>query len=216
MSTAFSATEHTTLRRDDRASFDADTIHAILDAAPLCHVGIVDRGRPVVIPMLHVRIGDTLMLHGSHATRLFRTMKGTPVVCVTVTILDGLVLARSAFHHSANYRSVVLFGRPEQITDPEARRSALDALVDKTAPGRRPYLRPMTDKEIQGTAMVAIPIEEASAKIRTGPPIDDEADHELPIWAGVVPVSLQYGDPVPDPRLHPDATAPEVPGFFHP
>ena len=143
-------------------------------------------------------------------------MKNAPVVCVTTTILHGLVLARSAFHHSANYRSVVLFGRPGQITDLVAKRTALDALVDKTAPGRRPHLRPMTDKEVQGTALIAIPIDEASAKVRTGPPVDDEDDYALAIWAGVVPVSLHYGDPVPDPLLHPDATAPAVAGFFHP
>lgn len=211
MSTRFEPTTHTAVRRHDRASYDAELIHSILDEAAICHVGLVDQGRPVVIPMLHVRMGDDLILHGAHTTRSFRAMKGGDTVCVTATIMDGLVLARSAFHHSVNYRSVVVFGNPRPVTDPDVKRSALDALTDKVTPGRRPTLRPMTAKELRSTAVVAVPIEEASAKVRTGPPVDDEADYGLPIWAGVVPVRLAYGHPIPDP-----ATSVDVPDHLRP
>jgi nitroimidazol reductase NimA-like FMN-containing flavoprotein (pyridoxamine 5'-phosphate oxidase superfamily) len=186
----------------------------VLDETALCHVGLIDRDRPIVVPTLHVRVGDVVYLHGSPATRLFRSMKAGAMVCLTATILDGWVLARSAFHHSANYRSVVVFGQVEVVTDIERRRAALDALTDRIAPGRRETLRPMTDKEVRGTAVVSIPIVEASAKVRTGPPVDDEADYSLPIWAGVVPVTTSYGAPVPDPLLHPAANLPDHLGFF--
>lgn len=199
--------EHTRVRRDDRARYDTETIHAILDEAPLCHVGFVDGGRPVVIPILHARVGPRVLLHGSPATRLFRLLKTGPEVCVTATILDGLVLARSAFHHSANYRSVVLFGRPEPITDLTERRRALDALTDRLVPGRRPHLRPMTDRELQGTAVLGLDIDSASAKVRTGPPVDDEEDLTWPVWSGVVPMTSRYGEPIPDPHSTSDLPA---------
>lgn len=214
MSTSLPRTPHTTLRRSDRGSYDLEAIHRVLDEAQLCHVGLIDCDRPVVVPTLHVRVDDVVYLHGSPATRLFRRMKAGVDVCLTATILDGWVLARSAFHHSANYRSVVMFGHPDPVVDLDTKRTALDALTDRIAPGRRPTLRPMTDKEVRGTAVMAIPITEASAKARTGPPVDDDADYELPIWAGVVPVSTSYGAPVPDPRLHPAATLPDHLGFF--
>lgn len=205
---------HTRVRYAARGHYDAETIHSILDEAMFAHVGLIDRDRPVVIPMLHVRINDSLILHGSPATRFFRHLKTGPTICVTATLLDGLVLARSAFHHSLNYRSVVVFGEPAPIKDLEEKRAALDLLTDKLVPGRRSGLRPMTEKEVRGTSVLALPISEASAKVRSGPPVDEEDDYALPIWAGVVPAGIRYGAPVPDPRLHPDATTPEHLGFF--
>jgi nitroimidazol reductase NimA-like FMN-containing flavoprotein (pyridoxamine 5'-phosphate oxidase superfamily) len=190
--------ERSRIRRDDRARYDRASIDAVLDEAVFCHVGVIDEGRPVVIPMLHARVDDHLLLHGSPATRLFRLLKTRPEICVTATVIDGLVLARSAFHHSTNYRSVVLFGRPEPVTDLEERARALDALTDRLVPGRRPHLRPMTEKEIRGTAMVRLPISEASSKYREGPPIDDEEDRNWPVWAGVLPMMTTFGTPVPD------------------
>lgn len=206
--------QRTAVRYAARGAYDRGTIDAVLDEALLCHVGFIDRGSPVVIPMLHARTGDDLLLHGSPATRMFRLLKRSPEVCVTVTLVDGLVLARSAFHHSANYRSVVVYGRPEPVEDLDRRRAALDAFVDKLVPGRREHLRPMTTKEVRGTAVVRIPIGEASAKLRTGPPVDDDADYALPIWAGVIPMSTVHGDPIPDPRQHEDAMMPDHVAFF--
>ncbi len=207
-------TDRTTVRREERSSYDRSEIEAILDQALFCHVGFVDDGRPVVIPMLHARLGEHVYLHGSPATRMFRLFKKGHDVSVAVTLMDGLVLARSAFDHSANYRSVVLFGRTEAIEDLDERTAVLDAFTDKLVPGRRPSLRPMTEKEVRATAVVRVPMIEASAKIRTGPPVDDEADYALPIWAGVIPILTSFGEPIPDPRQHPDATEPDHLGFF--
>lgn len=207
-------TANTAVRREERASYDRADIYSILDEALYCSIAFEDGGRPVVIPTLHARIGDALYLHGSPATRLFRVLKQGPQVCVSVTLMDGLVLARSAFNHSANYRSVVLFGVTEPITDLSERRQVLDAFTDKLVPGRRPHLRPMSDKEVRATAVMRLPIDEAAAKIRRGPPLDDEPDYELPIWAGVIPIVTSYGAPIPDPIQHPDATEPEHLGFF--
>lgn len=191
--------ERATVRRSDRGSYDRETIEAILDEAPYAHVGFVaDDGSPAVVPMLHARIGSHLYLHGGHASRIMRTMRRGTEICVTVTILDGLVLARSAFHHSANYRSAMVFGRPETVEDLDARASVLDAYTDKLVPGRRPHLRPMTDKEVRATTVIALSIDEASAKIRSGPPIDDEDDLDLGIWAGVIPLRLRADTPLPD------------------
>ncbi len=207
-------TPRTTVRREERSSFDRNEIYAVLDEALYCNVGFVDGDRPVVIPTLHARIGDDLLLHGSPATRLFRLLKKGPEICVSVTLMDGLVLARSAFNHSANYRSVVVFGKTTALTKLDERREALDAFTDKLVPGRRASLREMTDKEVRATAVMSLPISEASAKIRSGPPVDEDEDYELPIWAGVIPMGTVYGDPVPDPRLHPDATEPDHLVFF--
>lgn len=207
-------TPNTAVRREERASYDRADIYSILDEALYCSIAFEDGGRPVVIPTLHARIGNSLYLHGSPATRLFRVLKQGPQVCVSVTLMDGLVLARSAFNHSANYRSVVLFGVTEPITDLSERRQVLDAFTDKLVPGRRPHLRPMSDKEVRATAAMRLPIDEAAAKIRRGPPLDDEPDYELPIWAGVIPIVTSYGAPIPDPIQHPDATEPEHLGFF--
>ena len=191
--------ERATVRRSDRGSYDRDTIDSILDEAMVAHVGfLADDESPVVVPMLHARIDSDLYLHGGHASRIMRTLRQGSEICVTVTILDGLVLARSAFHHSANYRSVIVFGRPLTVEDLEEKAAVLDAYTDKIVPGRRPHLRPMTEKEVRATTVVALPIHEASAKIRSGPPIDDEADLDLDIWAGVIPLSLTPGHPVAD------------------
>ena len=209
-------TPSTEVRRQERSSYDRDTIYSILDESLTCHVGFVHEGRPVVIPMLHVRVDDELLLHGSPASRLFRLFKQGTEVCVEVTILDGLVLARAAFDHSANYRSVVVFATPRPVVGLDERRQALDLFTDKIVPGRRPHLRAMTEKEVRATAVFALPIVEASAKIRSGPPVDEEEDYALPIWAGVIPIETRFGDPVPDPRQHPDATEPAHLGFFRP
>jgi nitroimidazol reductase NimA-like FMN-containing flavoprotein (pyridoxamine 5'-phosphate oxidase superfamily) len=202
-------TQRATVRRDDRAAYDRQTIYDILDEAYFAHVGFVSGGSPVVIPMLHARIDDTLYLHGGPASRIMRTLKNGPEICVTVTLLDGLVLARSAFHHSANYRSVVAFGRPTVIGDLDHRRAVLDAYTDKLVPDRRPHLREMTDKEVRGTVVLSMLLDEASAKVRTGGPIDDAEDMELDIWAGVIPLSLTAGDPIDDPLMRPGIMRPD-------
>ncbi|MFN0088868.1 MAG: pyridoxamine 5'-phosphate oxidase family protein [Acidimicrobiales bacterium] len=196
-------TARTTVRRlPERGRYDRATVHAILDEGFVCHVGFVWDGRPAVIPTAYGRVGDTLYLHGSPASRMLRTLRGEGVdCCVTVTLVDGLVLARSAFHHSINYRSVVVFGRATEVRDPAEKAAALDAFVDHVHPGRRGALRATTEAELRATLVLALPIEEASAKLRAGPPIDDEEDYELAIWAGVVPLSLTPGPPAPDPRL---------------
>lgn len=201
-------TARSTVRRADRASYDREVIYTILDEAYFAHVGFVADGSPVVIPMLHARIDDTLYLHGGPASRIMRTLKDGPEICVTVTLLDGLVLARSAFHHSANYRSVVAFGRPTVINDLDERRMVLDAYTDKLVPDRRPHLREMTDKEVRATVVLAMPLDEVSAKMRTGGPIDDPEDMELDIWAGVIPFSLSPGDPIEDPLMRPGISQP--------
>jgi nitroimidazol reductase NimA-like FMN-containing flavoprotein (pyridoxamine 5'-phosphate oxidase superfamily) len=210
---AFTPGPHTTVRRSDRARYERDEIYRIVDEAELCHVGFIHDGRPAVIPMLHVRAGDSIMLHGAHPSRLARSLEGQ-VVSITATILDGWVLAKSAFHHSANYRSAVLYGRAERVHDHTRKAQVLNALTERIVPGRPATLRPTTDKEVRGTALLEIPITEASAKVRTGPPVEDDADLDLPIWAGVIPVVRTFGDPVPAHDLHPDATEPDHLGFF--
>lgn len=202
-------TARTTVRRDDRAVYDRRAIYDILDEAYFAHVGFVSEGSPVVIPMLHARIDDALYLHGGPASRIMRTLKHGTEICVTVTLLDGLVLARSAFHHSANYRSVVAFGRPTVVADLDQRRTVLDAYTDKLVPDRRPHLRQMTDKEVRGTVVLAMPLDEASAKVRVGGPVDDEEDMDLDIWAGVIPLSLAAGDPIDDPLMRPGIPRPD-------
>lgn len=188
-------------RVPERGEYDRAVIDQILDEAMICHVGIVaSGGHPIVIPTIHARSGDTLYIHGSAASRLLRSMKSGDEICVTVTLLDGLVVARSAFHNSMNYRSVVILGTPRIVDDPAEKLAALETVTDHVIPGRWAQSREVLDKEIKGTLVVALPIEEASAKIRTGPPIDDEADYSLPIWAGIVPLSTVAGPPIPDDR----------------
>jgi nitroimidazol reductase NimA-like FMN-containing flavoprotein (pyridoxamine 5'-phosphate oxidase superfamily) len=205
---SFEPTDLTRVRRHpERARYDAATIHAVLDQAPFCNVGFVDRGRAVVLPMLHARIGDRLLLHGASESRLMRSLPGTEV-CVTATIFDGLVLARSAAHHSANFRSVVVFGRIRPIDDSTERLAALEAFTEKLLPGRWKETRPPTEAEVNGTAIVEITIEQASAKVRSGPPSDDAENLESGAWAGVVPFRLAAGEPEPAPGLPADVELP--------
>jgi uncharacterized protein len=191
----------TVQRRAARGAYDRELIHAILDEALVCHVGFEVDGQPYVIPATHARAGDRLLLHGSAASRMLRVLAGGAPVCVTVTLLDGLVLARSAFHHSMNYRSVVVLGTAVAIADRAAKREALRALVDHVLPGRSAEVRPPTDAELDATLVLELPIAEASAKVRAGPPIDDAEDLGVPCWAGVLPVALRPGAPEPDPLL---------------
>jgi uncharacterized protein len=192
-------TPRTTVRRlPKRGVYDAATVHAILDEALICHVGFVVDGDPVVIPTIHTRVGETLYFHGSAASRMLRTLRDGVTACVTATILDGLVLARSAFHHSMNYRSAVVFGLAREVTSDDEKRLALEALVEHVVRGRSAESRPPNEKEMRATLVLALPITEASAKIRMGGPVDDEEDYALPVWAGVLPLTLTPGVPVPD------------------
>ena len=193
----------TTVKRlPTRGAYERATVDAILDEALICHVGFVHTdGHPVVIPTIHARRGDHLYLHGSPASQMLRAAKRGVEVCVTVTLLDELVLARSAFHHSMNYRSVVVFGMAEEVTDPEEKRAALLDFVEHVAPGRSTESRPPNAKELASTLVLRVPLDEASAKIRTGPPIDDEEDLDLPIWAGVLPLPVTPGRPSASPDL---------------
>lgn len=192
-------TARTTVRRlPKRGAYDRETVYAILDEALLCHVGFVVEAKPVVIPTIHWREGDTLYVHGSVASRMLRSLKEGIEACVTVTLLDGLVLARSAFHHSMNYRSAVVFGTAREVTDREEKLKALDSLVEHVVRGRAKEARAANESELRLTTVLAIPIDEASAKIRTGGPVDDEEDYALPVWAGVLPLRLTPGEPVAD------------------
>jgi nitroimidazol reductase NimA-like FMN-containing flavoprotein (pyridoxamine 5'-phosphate oxidase superfamily) len=195
-------TDRTTVRRlPRRGCYDAATVHAILDAGLVCHVGFVAEGQPVVIPMVYVRIDGALYLHGSPASRMLRALAGGAEACVTVTLIDGLVLARSAFHHSVNYRSAVVFGTAAAVEDAARKARVLHALSEHLIPGRWEDVRGPSETELRRTLVVAIPIREASAKVRTGPPLDEEEDYRLPVWAGVVPLRLAASEPVADPRL---------------
>lgn len=194
--------EATTIRFEARGRYDRATIDAILDEGTIAHVGLVAAdGRPVVIPMVYARDEDRLLVHGSPATRLLRTLKRGVDLCVTVTLLDGLVLARSAFHHSVNYRSVVVFGRATEVTEYAEKVAALDRFTDHLVPGRLATLRPMSEKEVRGTTVLSLPIDEASAKVRTGDPVDDDEDLATDAWAGVLPVGLVAGTPIPSADL---------------
>lgn len=195
-------------RLPKRAHYDRETAHAILDAGLVCHVGYVIDGQPYVTPTNYWREGERVYWHGSSASRMLRFQAGKPQVCFTVTHLDGLVLARSGFHHSVNYRSVMLFGEAQEVTDPAEKRAALDRFIDRIAPGRNAELRPINDQELKATRLFWLPIEEGSAKVRTGAPVDDEEDYALPVWAGVLPVRTVLGAPEPDPRLAPGTPAP--------
>ncbi|MFE7600114.1 pyridoxamine 5'-phosphate oxidase family protein [Streptomyces sp. NPDC057494] len=211
---AYTPTDRTVPTRSrQRASYDKELVHSILDEAYVCHLGFVRDGAPVVLPTLFGRVGERLYVHGSTGSRPLRaagdgvTDPGLPV-CLTVTHVDGLVLARSAFHHSLNYRSVVVHGTAHQVTDPEELRTALDALVDHVVPGRSADSRPGNAKEIAATAVIRLDLDEVSAKVRTGGPNDDPEDLALPHWAGVVPVRGGYGTPVPADDLDPSVAMP--------
>ena len=211
-------TPRTTLRRlPARGHFDRATVNAILDEALVCHVGFVSDGQPFVIPTIHARAGDQVFVHGSAASRMLKTLQGGVPVCLTVTLVDGLVLARSAFHHSMNYRSVVVLGDAQPVTDDGEKWDALHAIVEHVAPGRWREVREPSVKELAGTLVLRLPIEEASAKVRTGPPLDDEEDYALECWAGVLPLRLTPGTPVPDPRMPAGrALPPSVTGYARP
>ncbi|MEU9109595.1 pyridoxamine 5'-phosphate oxidase family protein [Streptomyces xanthophaeus] len=199
-------------RSRDRARYDRETVHSILDQAYLCHLGFVRDGAPVVLPTLFGRVGEALYIHGSTGSRpLLAAGKADPglPVCVTVTHVDGLVLARSAFHHSLNYRSVVVHGTAYQVTDEEERRTALNALVDQVVPGRSADSRPADARELAATAVIRLDLNEVSAKLRTGGPNDDAEDLDLPYWSGVVPVAPAYGTPVPAADLAPGIATPD-------
>ena len=210
MTGQFPATERTTIGRiPERGTRERAAAAAILDEGLLCHVGLTADHGPVVIPTTYARRDDELLIHGSPAASWLRAArKGTPV-CVTVTLLDGLVLARSAFHHSMNYRSVVVFGIAERITDPAEKRAALDAIVEHVVPGRTLEVRPTRDDEVASTLVLRLPLAEASVKVRAGGPLDEEDDYGLPgVWAGVVPITTQVGRPLDDERLPPGVSAP--------
>ncbi|MEM8811662.1 MAG: pyridoxamine 5'-phosphate oxidase family protein [Pseudomonadota bacterium] len=201
--------ERTRLRRvHERGSYGRDSLHAVLDATPLCHVGYTIDGLPHVTPTLQWRDGDRVYWHGSSASRALRESTGTDV-CLSVAVLDGLVLARSAFHHSANYRSVTVFGKARKLLDPAEKTKALRRFVDLLFPDRWDTLRAMTDQEVKATTVLWMPLDEASAKVRTGGPVDDKADYGLPIWAGVIPFRTETSRPIPDDRLQTGLTVPD-------
>ena len=202
-------------RAPERASYDRNGIEQILDAGFICHLGFVppdnsevNDGGPVVLPTMYARVDERVYVHGSPASRMLKTLRRPLPVCLTVTHLDGLVYARSAFHHSMNYRSVVVMGRAVEVTDTDEKLGALRALVERFGGGRWDDARKPSLKEFNKTLVLALPLDEASAKIRTGPPVDDDEDLELEVWAGVVPVTLEPGKPVPDPLLPPQIGSP--------
>jgi nitroimidazol reductase NimA-like FMN-containing flavoprotein (pyridoxamine 5'-phosphate oxidase superfamily) len=199
MSDELERTSRTKIKRHrERGNYDRAVVNAILDEALVSHVGFVDDGQPYVIPMLHARAGDTLYLHGSTQSRAMHTLTGGADVCVTTTLLDGLVLARSVYHHSMNYRAVVVVGRARQVSDPQEKLDAMKCLVDHVLPGRWDDARRPNDGELKVTTIAALQIDEASAKIRTGPPADAKSDLSLPVWAGVIPLALAPAEPIPD------------------
>jgi len=198
----FIPTARSTLRRlPQRALYDRAAVYQILDEGFVCHVGFWLDGQPFVIPTGYARIGDRLYVHGSAASRMLRTLRDGVEVCVTVTLVDGLVLARSAFHHSMNYRSVMVFGRATAVEADEEKLTALRAFSEHLIPGRWLEVRPPSAKELEATLVLSLPLGEASAKVRSGPPLDDQEDYALSVWAGVVPIGLAAGPPIADPRL---------------
>lgn len=195
----FTPTPRTTLKRlPERGEFDRQAVYRILDEAFVCHVGFAVDGRPFVIPTSYGRIGDKLYIHGSAASRMMRSLSGEIPVCVTVTLIDGLVLARSAFHHSVNYRSVVMLGKAALVTEPEEKFAALKAITEHVVPGRWPDVREPNTQELKATSVLVLPLVEVSAKVRTGPPKDDDEDLAIPAWAGVLPLRMEIGAPIKD------------------
>ncbi|HTP88109.1 MAG TPA: pyridoxamine 5'-phosphate oxidase family protein [Bryobacteraceae bacterium] len=201
---SYPSTERTQVRRlPKRAVYDKAQVHAILDDGRICHVGFVVEGQPFVIPTGYVRAGEQIYIHGSSASRMMRGAADGICLCVTVTLLDGFVMARSAFHHSMNYRSVVVLGKARLVTDPEEKWEALRGFTNRIAAGRWEEVRQPTAQEMKATSVLALALDEVSAKVRSGGPIDDEEDYALPVWAGVVPVRSALGEPIPDDRLQP-------------
>ncbi len=202
-------TERTTLKRlPKRGSFDREVVNSILDEGFVCHVGFIADDKPVVIPTGYARVDENLIIHGSRASRMLCALGKEIDLCVTVTLVDGLVLARSAFHHSMNYRSVVIFGLANAIETRTEKLAALRALSEHMIPGRWDYVREPNERELQQTTVLTVPLKEASAKIRTGQPIDDDEDYELPIWAGVLPLRMYPETPIVDPLLRKDMPIP--------
>jgi uncharacterized protein len=203
-------TERTRIfRKPGRGSHDRELVHSILDEALTCHVGFVVEGQPFVIPTIHARQGETLYLHGARGNRMLRALGDGVECCVTVSLFDELVLARSAQHHSLNYRSAMVFGAAREVTDPEEKQRALRAVIEQIAPGRSEQVRGPNETELRSTKVLAIPIDEASAKVRTGHAADDEEDLSLPYWAGLLPVTQVAGEPIPAPDLNGDVPVPE-------
>lgn len=203
-------TERTRIKRlPKRGHYDRETIYPILDEAFICHVGFAVEGQPYVIPTGYARIDDDLYIHGSSASRMLRNLAEGIDVCVTVTLIDGLVLARSAFHHSVNYRSVVILGKAELVEDAEEKNRALEAFTEHVIPGRWAEIRWPNELELKATSVLKLAINEASAKVRTGPPVDDEEDYAIGVWAGVLPVRMTKGDPVSDERLSSEISVPD-------
>lgn len=203
-------TDRTTVKRlPKRGNYDRESINAILDEAFICHVGFNISAQPYVIPTGYARIDEDLYIHGSSASRMLRNIADGIDVCVTVTLIDGLVLARSAFHHSMNYRSVVILGHAELVNDADEKYKALEAFTEHIIPGRWPEIRWPSQLELKATSVLKLPITEASAKIRTGDPVDDDADYAMPIWAGVIPLSLTPGEPITDAKLDNGLTPPD-------
>ncbi len=212
-----SSTSRTTLRRHrERGMTDRAELYAVLDAGLICHFGVIADGAPMVLPTAYGRDGDTLYLHGSSANGAFGAADGQQV-CVTVTHLDGLVCARSVFTHSVNYRSAVVFGAASLVIDDDERRHGLQVITDHLIPGRWAAARQPTKKEMAATAVMTLPLAEASVKIRTGMPVDEPEDHDLPVWAGVLPVAVTFGEPRPDPLLRPGIEMPpHIRDYPHP
>ena len=210
MSEPYTPTPRTRLVREaDRAVYDREVAYRILDEGFLCHVGFVSDGQPFVIPTSYGRTGDSLYIHGSAASRMLRNLKDGVPVCVTVTLLDGLVLARSIFNHSMNYRSVVVLGKATLVDDPDEKLEALRLLSEHIIPGRWADARQPNERELKATSVLRLPIEEFSAKVRQGPVVDDEEDYSFPTWAGVVPIEIKTGEPIDDARLTSGQTTPE-------
>ena len=197
-------------RAPKRGHYDFETVAQILDAGLVCHVGFVVDGQPFVIPTAYGRLDDKVYIHGAAASRLLKALQMGIEVCLTVTLLDGLVLARSVYHHSMNYRSVVIFGQASVVSDPEEKMLALKAFTEHVMKGRWDEVRSPNPEELAATVVLSLPITEASAKIRTGPPIDAEADYALNVWAGVLPLQTTPGEPVNDPKLSPEIATPEA------
>jgi uncharacterized protein len=212
----FAPTERTQVKRlPKRGKYDRETVHSILDAGFVCHVGFSVDGQPFVIPTNYGRSGDTIYLHGSAASRMLRTLSGGVPVSVTVTLVDGLVLARSAFHHSVNYRSVVILGTARLVEDPAEKMEALRVFTEHVMKGRWDDVRQPTEQELKATTVLVLPLEEVSAKVRTGGPLDDEPDYALPVWAGVLPLETVAKEPVPDPQRKNEPSLPNYMKNYH-
>jgi nitroimidazol reductase NimA-like FMN-containing flavoprotein (pyridoxamine 5'-phosphate oxidase superfamily) len=213
----YSPTPRTIVHRmPARGTYDRAAVHEILDEALVCHIGFVADEHPFVIPTAFVRDGELLYVHGAAASRMLRALAGGVPICATVTLLDGLVFARSAFHHSMNYRSVVVLGPAREVTDRDERLRAFGMLVDKLSRGRSSLVRSPNEKELRATRLLAIALEEVSAKARRGPPVDDEEDADVPVWAGVVPLALRAGVPEPDGEAAARFGAPDLPSLDAP